>query len=298
VSEDGAVGASLDRPTRLGRIMAAGVASETASFNDEVRLNEQPFEDIALSTFTRPTTIDNPWLALQPGKQLVFEGITDEGGKEIPHRVLFTATDLTKVIAGIPTRVVWELDYSGGELVETELIFFAQDDTGTVWHLGQYPEAYEGGQLVEVPTWIHGLHDARAGIIMQAAPQLGGPSYSQGWGPKVDYTDRAQVAAVGARTQVPFGSYGDVLVIEEFSEPNAFQLKYYARGVGNIRVGWRGEDATRETLELVNVIQLAQAHLTEVHAQVLALEQRATQISPDVYAHTTLMETAPATVAT
>ena len=68
--------------------------------------------------------------------------------------------------------------------MEAELVFFAQADDGTVWHLGQYPESYVDGVLDEVPTWIHGLQDARAGIIMQATPQLGTPSYSQGWGPR------------------------------------------------------------------------------------------------------------------
>jgi hypothetical protein len=181
--------------------------------------------------------------------------------------------------------------------VEAELVFFAQADDGTVWHLGQYPEGYVDGVLDEVPTWIHGLQDARAGIIMQATPQLGTPSYSQGWGPWVDYTDRAQVTEMKTQTCVPFGCYEDVLIIEEFSEPNAFQIKHYARDVGNVRVGWRGEDATRETLELISVIQLGGIGLDEVREQVLALEKHAYEISPDVYAHTAPME-APATVST
>ncbi len=52
---------------------------------------------------------------------------------------------------------------------------------------------------------------------------------------------------------VPFGSYKDVLVIDETSmeEPGAHQLKYYACGVGNVRVGWRCADETQEILELV-----------------------------------------------
>lgn len=259
--------------------------------------DEPPLEDISLSTFTYPTIIDNRWFPLQPGKQLVLTGVTEEEGEAIPHRVKFTVTDLTKVIGGVRTLVIWELDYSSGELVEAELVFFAQADDGTVWHLGQYPESYVNGVLDEVPTWIHGLQSARAGIIMQATPQLGTPSYSQGWGPWVDYKDRAQVTELGTRTCVPFRCYDDVLIIEEFSEANAFQRKHYARGVGNVRVGWRGEDATRETLELISVIQLGRKGLDEVHEQVLALEQHAYTISPGIYGHTAPME-APATVTT
>jgi hypothetical protein len=38
---------------------------------------------------------------------------------------------------------------------------------------------------------------------------------------------------------VPIDCYDEVLVIEEFerNKPGAFQLKYYAPGVGDVRVG-------------------------------------------------------------
>ena len=47
--------------------------------------------------------------------------------------------------------------------------------------------------------------------------------------------------------------FDDVTVIEEFdqAEENAFQIKYYANGTGNIKVGFRGDDASQEELELV-----------------------------------------------
>ena len=41
--------------------------------------------------------------------------------------------------------VVWERDYTEGEEVEAELAFFAQDNYGNVWHMGEYPEEYENG---------------------------------------------------------------------------------------------------------------------------------------------------------
>ena len=260
-------------------------------------------ENIELHTFTNPTRIDNPWLPLHPGKQLVFEGYTteeDDAGipQEIPHQVLFTATDLTKVIAGIRCFVSYELDYSAGELVERELVFFAQDDDGTVWHLGQHPEAFEDGVLVEFPTWLHGLEKARAGIMMQAHPTVGTPSYSQGLGPAVDYTDRAQIEEMGSTVVVTYGTFNDTLLIAESSEAeeDAFQLKTYARGVGNIRVGFRGADATHETLELIDVIELDVAELAEVRDVVLALEAHAYTISKNsslAYRTTTEMERVP-----
>lgn len=234
------------------------------------------------------TNIDNSWLPLKPGAQWAYEGVTLERGEEVPHRLIFTVTDLTKVIGGVNTVVAWDQDFAAGELVETELAFFAQDKDGVVWYLGEYPEEYEKGKFIVAPAWIHGLEDARAGIYMKKDPEPGAPSYSQGWGPKVNWTDRAQVSEVGQKICVPFNCYEDVLVIEEFNqeEANAFQLKYYARGVGNISVGWKGEDTSKETLELIDFKQLSSEELEEARLEALELEKRAYERSRDVYAHT------------
>lgn len=268
---------------------ATEAATDSEVSESEISENEfENLEDFDPTNFDEPTNIDNEWFPLESGTQWIYEGITEEGGERIPHRVIFTVTDLTKVIGGVRTIVVWDQDYSAGVLEETELALFAQDNDGNVWHLGQYPEEYQRGQLVEAPAWIHGFKGARAGISMKAEPQLGTSSYSQGWGPAVDWTDRARVAEVGIQTCVPVDCYEDVLVTEEFSrgEPGAFQLKYYARGVGNVRVGWRGDDATKETLELVEVLQLSPEALVEVRTEALALEKRAYEISKEVYDQT------------
>src|SRR3989304_3885405 len=88
---------------------------------------EKEFEDFDRNNFDRSTNIDNKWLPLKPGTQYVYEGSTQEGKKRVPHRVVMTVTDLTKVIDGVRAVVVWDVDYSKGELLESELVFFAQD---------------------------------------------------------------------------------------------------------------------------------------------------------------------------
>lgn len=236
--------------------------SETASKMTTDSETEKEFEDFDPNNFDRSTNIDNEWLPLRPGTQLIYEGFTNEDGEPIPHRVVSTVTDLTKLIDGVRAVVVWDQDYSDGELVEEELAFFAQDNDGNVWRLGEYPEEYEDGEFIDAPAWITGLDGTRAGIAMKAEPRLGTPSYSQGWAPSVDFTDRAQVYQMGQQTCVPVDCYEDVLVMDEFNpgEPDAFQEKYYARGVGNVRVDWRGDnEETKETLELVAVVQLGPA---------------------------------------
>jgi hypothetical protein len=228
-------------------------------------------------------------MPLKPGTRFVYEGTTiQDDGTTVPHRVEINVTDLTKEIGGVPSVVTWDLDYSDNELVEAELAFYAQDDEGNVWRMGEYPEEYEEGKFVAAPTWIHSFQDARAGIMMKADPQVGTSSYAQGWAPAVGWTDRGQVDQM-TQTCVPVECYEEVLVIAESSqaEPDAQQLKYYARGVGNVRVSWRGaKEKTKETLELVRLEPLRPEALAEVRAAALKLEEHAYQVSKDVYAQT------------
>lgn len=238
--------------------------------------------------FSDPTNVDNRWYPLVPGTQLVFDGITLEDGEdEIPHRVVFTVTDLTKVIAGIETVVIWDEDYEEGDLVETEIAFFAQDDLGNVWLMGEYPEEYEDGVLDKAPAWIHGTEDSLAGILVPGNPQEGTPSFAQGWAPSVGWTDRGVVFEVGSETCVPVDCYEDVLIIDEFNpeEPGLFQVKYYAPGVGNVEIGFKGNDPSGETLELVEFKVLSDEEMAAAREAALALEANAYEGS-DVYQET------------
>jgi hypothetical protein len=237
-------------------------------------------EDFERAQFDDPTHIDNKWLPLKPGTQLVYEGsaIVDEEGRQ-SRRVVTTVTDLTKVIDGVRTLVIWERDYTAGQLSEPELAFFAQDDAGNVWLVGEYPEEYENGKFAKAPAWISGQKGARAGITMIAEPRLGAPSYAQGYAPPpVDFNDRARAYKMDQHTCVPVDCYENVLVTEEFNpgEPGAYQLKYYAPGVGNVRVGWRGEkEEERETLELVDYRHLSPEAMAKVREAALEMDRRA-----------------------
>jgi hypothetical protein len=271
---------------------ASASASASPSVRSTAAAEAGPEKGFADATFSRSTAITNRWFPLTPGTQFVYEGATVDGGESIPHRVVFTVTDLTKVVQGVRNVVIWDRDYSDGQLEETELAFFAQADDGTIWHFGQYPEVYENGTFVESPAWVYPEQGAQPGITVKAEPQPGSPSYSQGWGPAVNWNDRARVHQTGQRVCVKAGCYSDVLVTDEFTEdePDAHQLKSYAPGVGNIRVGWSGNDTTRETLELVKVVRLSPQERAQVRQEALKLEKRAYQKSGPVYGRTAPLE--------
>jgi hypothetical protein len=274
---------------------AGAVAGVTTTSSGGTAVKVAVATDFDPARFSDPTTVDNQWFPLKPGTQLTYEGsaIADDG--KIARKVVFTVTDLTKTISGVRAVVGWDRDYNDGRLVEPELVFFAQDDDGNVWTLGQYPEEHEDGKFVAVPAWIVGLEGAKAGLVMRAAPRPGTSDYSQGLGPAVEYADRAKVRKLGERTCVPTGCYEDVLVTEEWdqADPAARQLKYYANGVGNVRVGWAGRDDEKEVLELTRVVELGPTALAEVRRAVVKLEQRAYKVSKHLYGRTPPAERSP-----
>lgn len=267
---------------------AAPTTASTSETVQESDATEPQFVDFDPANFTDSTNIDNAWLPLQPGTRWVHEGITVEAGEEIPHRIEFTVTDLTKEIAGVHTVVAWIIDVSDEQVVEKEIAFYAQDNDGNVWYFGEHPEEYEDGEFVAAPTWLAGMEEARPGLKMHAEPQVGMPSYFQGWGPAVEWNDYARIDQMVDEFCVPVSCYQDVLVIDESSlgEENAFQVKSYARGVGNIHVGWKGEDATQEELALTVFEQLDVDALAAVRDEALALEAHAYEVSPAVYGET------------
>jgi hypothetical protein len=241
------------------------------------------FPEFAASKFDRSAVIDNEWLPMKSGAKWVYEGkALDDEGKNVDRRIEFTVTDVTKKIQDVRTLITWIEDYDNGELVEKEISFYAQDKEGNVWYFGEHPEDYESGKFVAAFTWVAGLEDAKAGIVLMGQPKLGMPSIYQGWGPAVGWSDFGRVEQLGQETCVPVDCYRDVLVNAESSlgEEGAFQLKYYARGIGEIKVGWRGADPVKEELELVEYKQLNPDEMAQLRAKVLEVEKHAYEVTP------------------
>jgi len=247
-------------------------------------------KDYDPSRFADSANVEHRWYPLRPGSRMDYRGSSVEDGERVQHGVTTIVTDLTKRIDGVENVVVWERDYENGELVEAELALFAQDRDGNIWHMGEYPEEWEEGTFAKAPAWVHGVAGAYAGITIPAQPREGTPGYAQGYAPPpISWVDRGRVHRTGVRTCVPEGCYGDVVVVEEFERgvPGAFQDKYYAPGVGVVRVGWRGEnDDSKEVLVLVDSRTLSSEEMDQVRADARAMEDRAYRISKDVWGTT------------
>lgn len=274
-------------------IAAAAMSLASESTASDTEMEQKDHENFEAARFSDPTSMTNEWFAFKPGTQWVWDGTTvDDEGETLPHRVVITATNLTKEIAGIRCVVTYDLDYEEDELIEAEVAFFAQDDDGNVWRMGEYPEEYDEGAIAGAPAWMHGTQGAIAGLTMWAKPETGSRSFSEGWAPSVDFTDRGRVREFVAEDCVPVDCYKNVLVIEEnsASEADAFQLKYWAKGVGNTRVGWAGAVGSQESMQLVSLKVLDAKELAKVHEGAMNLEKSAYEMSKDVYGQTPAME--------
>ena len=233
----------------------------------------------ATARFSAPVHIDNRMFPLRPGTEYVYQGKIVEGGKSKAHSVVFTVTGLTKVVGGVPTVVAWDRDFLKGKLQEQELALFAQDDRGNLWNFGEYPEEYENGKFAGAPdTWIRGAGGAYGGIHMLARPTAGA-QYTEGRIQSIGFYDLSRVVSTSQATCARRGCFQHVLVVDEWSPGNpGHQIKYYAPGVGLVRVGARGGDS-QEYLSLTAVRHLSRDGMARVAAGAMAMDRRAYRVS-------------------
>jgi hypothetical protein len=191
-------------------------------------------EPVTLDPGAFTTTIDNPWFPLRPGSRWVYRE-TDTDGTD--QRVVVTVTKRTKRIAnGITARVVHDVATERGRPVEVTDDWYAQDAGGNVWYLGEATAAYSrGGRVDRHGSFEAGVRGAQAGIAMPADPKPG-LGYRQEYLEGVA-EDRGAIATVGEeQVQVPAGFFKGVLMTRDLEplEPKVQELKFYARGIGNV----------------------------------------------------------------
>ena len=217
----------------------------------------------------------------KPGTQLVSEGHLNRGHRSLVHRRVLTVTDVTKKIDGVRAVATLDQDFDGGQLAEQAIDWVAESKTGTLWYLGSYTEAYEGGQFVNATDgWLAGVNGAKPGILMPAAPKVG-LSVLQATVPGTGSTP-ADVIKTGEKKCVPFKCYKDVVVVREGGGDGA-EWKYFAPGVGQILTEPHYAGGEQETEDLVNATQLSSRGLAEISAEALKVDRHAASVFPDVF---------------
>jgi hypothetical protein len=175
------------------------------------------------------TTVDNPYFPLEPGTTFVFVG-TSEGEREV---VTVRVTDRTKMIQGVTCVVVRDTVRTGGEVTEDTFDWYAQDVDGNVWYMGEDTKEYDHGEVVSTEgSWEGGVHGALPGVIMPADPTVGLAYTQEHYAGQAE--DKGKIVALGRQASVPYGSFDDVLITEDWTplEPNVLERKSYAPGIG------------------------------------------------------------------
>ena len=179
------------------------------------------------------TTIDNPYFPLPVGRTLVYQGVKD-GQSQVDT---VTVTNKTKLVAeGIMARVVTDVATHDGAKLEETSDWYAQDDQGNVWYLGEDTKHYlPNGKVDTSGSWEAGVHDAEPGMVMEANPQIPDAYRQEFLSNQAE--DTAWVVERGGSVTVPYGTLKSALTTLEATrlEPGAYDQKIYAPGIGIVR---------------------------------------------------------------
>lgn len=237
------------------------------------------------ANFVDPMLDTNPYHPLKPGLQWVRGGSTQVGGREVPHEVITTMTDVIRVIDGVPAIAMLDEQTDSGEVSQVGMDYFALDRDGNVWILGGYTEEYEGGEYTNTEdAWLGNSEDKQVGVL---APAEVTPETSS-WCIGAVADEKASVGVpveVGVEVCVAFGCYDDVRVVQEgeVGAPDN-ENKSYAPGVGVIKNEPLDSSLHQDRFELLNFVELSPAGLAEASDMVLELEAHARDgAAPDVY---------------
>jgi len=176
--------------------------------------------------------VDNRFFPLRPGTRYVYRG--EEDGETETNITIVTHD--RKAILGVSAVVVLDRVFVQGELKEKTFDWYAQDEDGNVWYLGENTKEYENGRVVSTEgSWKAGRHGAKPGIIMPAHPRIG-DHYRQEF-LEGEAEDEAKVAARDLDIFVPYGAFHNCIRTAEFTrlEPHVREAKIYCPRVGFVK---------------------------------------------------------------
>lgn len=191
--------------------------------------------DFGAAVFSDPTQIDNPHLTLETYATHTFVGRSEDEVETTVVEVL----DTTRVVMGITCARVRDRVFLDGLLIEDTVDWFAQDDAGNVWYMGENVDNYEydeDGNVVDIDhegSWEAGVDGAEPGHVMKAAPVVGESYHQEFWEEEAE--DMGLVVALGVTVEHEDGTtYDDCLQTLDWNplEPDGLEYKFHAPGIG------------------------------------------------------------------
>lgn len=203
-------------------------------------------------TFSASQTFTNQFFPFQTNAVKVYQG---KSGKSKEVVVDFYTTDTRSFVfnLGLVTcRVLQEMSFDDGQLVEISRNFFAQADNGSVYYFGEVVDIYENGVITNhegswlvggatLPSDPPGTGSASAPtLFMPANPELNDTFKQEDIAPIADETD--MVIGVGLKVKVSAGEFLNAIeILETTLLDTTTEKKWYAPGVGVIKSMAKGE---------------------------------------------------------
>ncbi|GEM_PF-362340 len=197
--------------------------------------------DFGAARFTNPTSIDNSFFPLAPGTVLTYQGETTEG----TERVVLDVLTETREVMGVTCRVVRDRAFIDDVIVEDTFDWYAQDDAGNVWYMGEEVDDYnhdDVGNLIDIThggVWEAGKDVVGLGVLakpgfqMKASPNAG-DIYHQEYYPRAA-EDMGEIVAVNVPITLGDGTAYVTLQVRDSNPLNPAaidEFKYYAAGIG------------------------------------------------------------------
>ena len=247
----------------IGSALLILTGCDGSSSSNNSNKNEDPAEpSFEQATFTNPTQIDNEYLPLNPNTVQLYQVETEDGveasqveTEDGVETIVVEVLEETRVVNGVTCVVVRDQEFVDELLIEDTHDWYAQDDDGNVWYMGEEVTNYEyddDGNLIDTNedgAWEAGVDDALPGIVMWADPEVGISYYQEYYEDEAE--DMGMVVAIGVGVELKNGTtYEDCLQILDWNplDPAVLEYKYFAPGVGLVKEEVVGGD---ETVELI-----------------------------------------------
>ena len=206
--------------------------------------------DFKAAVFTQPTQITNAYFPHVAGTERLYAIETVDGLVTIFTEVL----NDTRTVNGVEARVVRHREFLDSIITEDNYAWYAQDNAGNVWFLGETVDKYEyndQGALLEVThqgAWEAGLDVAgsgtlaKPGYLMKATPVVGDRYHHEYQKNVVE--DQGEVVGINVPVTLADGTEKMCVKVRDTSVLDAagsFSFKYFAPDIGLVMEESGGE---------------------------------------------------------
>ena len=215
-----------------------------------------PVDRVALPKTSDPVDLDpdrlspditNKYWPMAPGTRWTYREIGEQG--QVLTIVVTVSTETKQIANGVTARVVRDTVIEDGELIEDTVDWYAQDDAGTIWYLGEDTAEFENGEITSREgSFEAGVDGALPGVIMPGTPDDDLAYRQEYYAGEAE--DNGEILSTVEMADVPAGHFDDVLLTKDTItiEPSVLEYKLYAPGVGPVLVFGVSGGGGREVL--------------------------------------------------